>query len=275
MVGGEIADLLLVADIALAVRHGLDIRVFAFVFSMAHDALGGLRLGREGRVVAKPRVAAESMAVNALPGHVFFVERSQEPVASIFVMRRVTGYAARRRSKIRVSTCQLAGLNDRIARFAATAHRQHQRDNSHHQRKGAHGQYAAQASQRAFGLTWRMLVPAGAVGTGAILARAAGNGRAPAFPTITDLGRVAFAHAAAASAGARAEFAWLAPCGGASATEFLRRPLVAAGIVFKFFWIHHIAYTFTTITCQNISPSTAAASGRWNSNQYFIVLWQA
>ena len=242
---------------------------------MAHDALGGLRLGSETGVVAQPRIAAESVAIKALPGHVFLVERRQEPIAGVFVMRRMAGCAALGGGKVRVSAGQLTGLNDRIARFAAVTQGQHQRDDRHNQGKRAAGKHAAQAPERASRLTRWMAVRAVAIGIGTAVARAARDRRTPAFPTVGDLGRAAFAHAAATPAGVRAEFARLAPRRAAPATEFLRRPLVTADIVFKFLRIHHIAYTFTTITCQNMSPSTAAANGRCTSSQPFMVLWQA
>ena len=120
----------LMAGVALAVRHELDIRILAGVLSVTHDTFGGARIGGEFGVVPEPRVSAEQVAVEALFGHIFFAEGREEPVAGVLVMCLVAGYAASDRSKVRVFVCQIPGINDRIARFAANC--QSKSDYRHH-----------------------------------------------------------------------------------------------------------------------------------------------
>ena len=97
---------------------------------MTHDTFGGARVSGEFGVVPEPRVSAELVAVEALFGHIFFTEGREEPVAGVLVMHVVAGYAATDRSKVRVFVCQIPGINDRIACFAANC--QSKSDYRHH-----------------------------------------------------------------------------------------------------------------------------------------------
>ena len=123
MVCTEARDLGRVAGIALGIADPSDVEFLAFMFRVTDHAFGALcrRSRVDLAIVGKHRIAAESVAGQALCGQVLLLEGGAEPAPRRFAMRFVTGAAASLCGEIGVRSRKRPGRQDCLAAAGSKA----------------------------------------------------------------------------------------------------------------------------------------------------------
>ena len=229
----EVGEFFLVTGRALKIVERDDVGVHTLVLGMAHQA-GGLRhIGPAGGfpVMGQSSRAFKAVTVGAIGGHVARCEHRLDPVHAAAVVIHMAHLAVGAGDEIRMGIGQGSG-NRPIEADDVTVGRPHgTADKGQHQAQGKHGEAAADAAQTAPRRAGRLGDRATAIRIRAMLARTAGDGRAPAFEAIVlVLDRAAGRGAATAAIQIRPAHAGFAPGCGAPAAKFVIRPLIGAAV---------------------------------------------